>query len=63
VRPPVEVPRVRYKPAEVGRIAGVSIRTVWAHIKTGKLEAHRLGGDGPLGITPEALQAWVRGAK
>jgi len=55
--------RLRLKPAEVARLAGCSIRTVWSAIAAGKLKAYRLGGDGNTGVLPADVQAWIEGRK
>jgi hypothetical protein len=34
---------------------------VYDQIRAGKLKADRLGGDGPLRITPDNEAAWIRG--
>jgi excisionase family DNA binding protein len=46
-------------PAEIAELLGVHRASVYRRIQAGELPAIRLGGDGPLRVHGDDLEAWL----
>lgn len=54
-----EIPKRSYKPREAAEMLGCSLENVYRLIKSGKLEAYRIGGRVNMRITDIALKKFI----